>query len=113
MIFLFVFIAIISFVTCQIMFDLLIRHQYRRHRSHWEMDGRPIGMFRVPPGASRWRGGVARNRCFKRWAFFTPAWVSNDREALTLLLWVRVAFAVLMSVSVGPLVIVFVEDVFR
>jgi hypothetical protein len=113
MIFLFGFISVIALVICQITFDLLIRHQYIRHRSHWEKDGRPIGMFRVPPGASRWRGSLARSRCFKRWAFFTPAWVSTDREALTLLLWFRVAFAVLVSVSVGPLVIVFVEDLFR
>jgi hypothetical protein len=113
MIFLFFIISIISLVICQIMFDLLIRHQYRRHRSHWEKDGRPVGMFGVPPGASRWRGVRARRRCFWRWAFFTPPWVNYDREALTLLLWFRVAFAVLVSVSVGPLVIVFVEDLLR
>ena len=62
-------------------FDRLLRMEYGRYRSQWELDGCPIGFFWVPPGAFTWSGCMARASVSLAWTWHRPAWVMADAEA--------------------------------
>ena len=88
-------------------FDKLVRRQYAAHRASWERDGRPHGFFFRPPQT---RGSVgswlAFQRCAHVWLFRTPHWMRRDREALRLMLRLRVSMLVSLAGLVGWIALV-------
>jgi hypothetical protein len=113
MIFILVFVSIISILAYFITFELLVRREYKQHRSHWEKDGRPRGIFWSPLDTRLWVGTGARNRLYYRWLFRSPEWMRNDPQAFNLLILYRVSWCLWNSLFVAPLVIVVAKDVFR
>jgi|SRR6185436_3723174 len=92
-------IAFLALVLLEafLMFDCLVRLEYRSYKSNWEADGRPHGFFWVPPEVKRlggwtvsFRSDFASKRCSYVWLFSTPSWVRNDVKARQLLYWLRI-----------------------
>ena len=85
-------------------FDKLMQLQYTRFRRSWEKDGRPFGIFWVPPEVKRsgfWAfigSSSAHKRAKFDWLFITPAWVKESAEARA---WLY-AYRVLFLVSLPP-----------
>src|SRR5437870_3702992 len=84
-------------LTAFLMFDQLVRLEYRSYRRNWEADGQPHGFFWIPPEVRRlggWgvslRSGFASKRCSYVWLFSTPDWVRKDEKAKQLLHWLRI-----------------------
>ena len=67
-----------------VIFDLVVRELYSRHRNAWESEGNPHGFFFVPKEAMSPQGFVtlkdrrARNRQYYVLLFRTPVWAAND-----------------------------------
>src|SRR5258707_11300459 len=112
MIFTLVFVSIISLIAYFITFELLVRREYKQHRSHWEKDGQPRGIFWSPLDTRLWVGTGARNRLYYRWLFRSPEWTKNDPKALNLLILFRVSWCLVTSLLLAPIVIRFAKDVF-
>jgi hypothetical protein len=112
MTFILIFVSIISLLAYFITFDRLVRREHKQHRSHWEKDGRPRGIFWSPPDTGLWVGNGARNRLTYRWLFRSPEWTRNDPQALNLLILFRVSWCLVTSLLVAPIVIAFAKDVF-
>ena len=85
--------------------DALIRRLAREHPRAWVRYGRPSGLFSGPRGS--FLGGLDSNwqPIEGRWVFRTPYAVRSDRVALSLLLWHRIGFVV-MLLGLVPLVVV-------
>ena len=67
-------------------YDRLIRFEYEYHRADWENDGKPFGYVWRPPEIEEPMGSLlAFWRCGSKWLFKTPAWMSQDIEAMRLL----------------------------
>lgn len=79
---LFIVTALASFVV----FDVVVRAEYTRHRAEWERDGRPHGFFWVPQEVRGWlsaptaRSSLARARCSLWWAINPPRWAQHDNK---------------------------------
>ncbi len=79
-------------------FDKLIRLEYKRFRKSWEKDGRPFGIFWVPPEVKRsgfWAfigSSSASSRAKFDWLFVTPAWIKDSSEARAWLYAYRLIF---------------------
>jgi len=58
----------------------LIRLEHNRHYDNWVEDGCPQTMFDSPVPQS-WSGGLATNRCGRKWTFITPDWMKRDKDA--------------------------------
>ena len=99
------FVALVL-LAAFIMFDRIVRLQYRSYRRDWEADGQPHGFFWVPREV-RTVGGwiikghssIASRRLAFVWLFSTPAWARKDENAKRLLFWLRV-FVATWNISV-------------
>ncbi|MGI8670419.1 MAG: hypothetical protein ACR2J3_11355 [Aridibacter sp.] len=74
-----------------VLFDILIRIEYKSHNSYWVKDGKPIGFIFVPHEASIFSGSIKRKRLGIYWYFVTPVWVYNDSNAQKILTLYRLA----------------------
>jgi hypothetical protein len=72
-----------------ILFDLIVRLEYKFHVEDWEKDQRPVGFLWRPRGAGVWSGSIARSRLASSWVFNTPVWMLDDQRARRLLFWYR------------------------
>lgn len=71
-----------------LVFDRLVRLEYRSYRRNWDADGQPHGFFWVPPEVKRFggwavslRSDFASKRCSHVWLFSTPDWIRKGEEA--------------------------------
>ena len=102
----------LSVAGCLI-FDKLIRLEYTLSRRDWEKDGKPFGIFWVPPEVKRsdFRGGIRSSSAHKRliidWLFVTPGWVREIPEAKAWLYAYRILSVVLILMPVW--VVLFLE----
>ncbi len=85
-----VLVVIVSgFVCCVLwwlLFNRLVKIEYKRHRDRWVYDGKPWpSIIRGPDGGNI----VAWYVCFWAWLFVTPPWVKQDKAAIWLLRCVR------------------------
>lgn len=62
-------------------FDSLLRYQHQHHFEEWVKDGKPIGIFWVPPGASLFRGSLARNYACVALLICSKPWIEFDEDA--------------------------------
>ena len=83
-------------IAAFLLFDQLVRLEYKAHRGSWEADGQPHGFFWVPPESKLLGGwmmklssGIASKRCSLVWLFSTPEWVRRDERAGYFLFWYR------------------------
>ena len=58
--------------------DRLLRLQYELHHDAWIADGRPLGFFWAPKGASKWAGSFARTSVSFSRLIQTPVWCRDD-----------------------------------
>src|SRR5689334_3592695 len=67
-------------------YDRLIQFEYEYYRGDWENDGKPFGYVWRPPEIEKYmRSLLAFWTCGGKWFFKTPAWMSQDIEAMSLL----------------------------
>jgi hypothetical protein len=89
---LFVMLVIASiFSTPFLLFDALVRRQYKEHRAQWEMDGKPNCYLWRIEGFS-WKRQFATGRCFNDWIRKTPDWVRSDPSTVRILFWLRFSY---------------------
>ncbi len=99
-IFLFPLIAVLFYAF--VLFDRLLRAEYKQHRSAWVTDGRPSGFFWRAQECDFLLSKLARLRLTFVWLFRTPPWVASS-PSLAAMLW-RLRFAVLVW-NIGILVL--------
>ncbi len=91
-------IALLPFLIASfVAFTSLVKWEYANHRQEWEADGRPGGIFWMPPVSGFWatlRSGFARNVVSLKWLFITPPWARADARAKKLLRRLRICVAV-------------------
>ena len=96
-----------------ILYDLLVRHKYQTRRYEWEKDGRPEGFF--------WRLSKPRSHVPKRnynlhgWKLLwvAPIWVNHDTYAWWLLYGYRVSLGLALPLTIGLLIEILLQDMFR
>jgi len=104
---------VLSVAGCLI-FDKLIRLEYTLFRGNWQKDGRPFGIFWVPPEMKRAglrefiRSSSAHKRIIFNWLFAPPAWVEESSEARAWLYAYRILSVVLLLTPLW--VVLFLED---
>jgi hypothetical protein len=104
--------GLISILAHIVLGDLLVYRQYRLHRQDWAHDGQPNGIFWRPETASWWSGGATTRRYFYKLLLATPLWVNKDSSAWRLLYGYRLTFGLALACTVGPLIDVFLLDMF-
>ena len=82
--------AILFAVLDELVMSHLLRREYADHRATWEIDGKPRGMFWVPPECTvgwyiTYASGRAGRKLGLKMLFQTPAWVAQDAETQKLL----------------------------
>jgi hypothetical protein len=77
-----------------VLFDRLVREEYREHRQLWDADGRPRGFFWRAPECSDFGSSMAMNRLNLVWLFRTPAWIEHSAPYKAWLNQMRVCVAV-------------------
>jgi hypothetical protein len=107
------FIAILFAISDEIVVSLLLRRQYTGDRSSWEADGKPRGVFWIPPEAKigRWyvtyASGHAGQLARWKWLFTKPKWMAQVGDAHTLMLLHRIFLPAFLLFTVAPFVIAF------
>lgn len=105
----FIFLAIF-FLCCLssfLIFDSILRIQYKNHYSEWEEDGKPFGFFFRPKEINYFGSCIAmQSRCLAL-TFVTPAWSLNEPKVLKLIFWYRIlgVFSLLVWLAFGYTVI--------
>lgn len=95
----------------EVVMTFLLRREYEGHRSSWESDGKPRGVFWVPEECKigRWyvtyasghAGAVAR----WKWLFKMPEWIMNDSEARRLMVLHRVLLPAFVLCVIAPFLV--------
>jgi hypothetical protein len=79
------FVAVLGFSIASFSsFDGLVQRMYESHRTEWKAAGGPRGHVWQPTDPGLVGGVLARDRLAFRLVLATPAWVSEDAEALAL-----------------------------
>jgi len=100
-------------IADQVVMTVIVRRQYSDHRSLWESDGKPHGMFWIPKESILWgwfvtySGGHAFRRLTWNWIISTPAWMANDRNTRRLLWLHRILFPAFWICIALPFAIAF------
>jgi len=101
-----------------LLFDRLVRYEYKNFRETWEQNGRPFGFFWKPPHyglrVSPMRH-MARDRCAVMWLFVTPLWMEHDDKARVLVsrlrwLWLSFVLIGLPAFAFANLIIMVLTD---
>ncbi len=77
-----------------LIFDRLVRLEYREYNGEWENDGKPIGFFWKPPGAMEDMLAIARTKLCFQWLFKSPHWMLQNPQAMSLVKWLRICVAI-------------------
>jgi uncharacterized membrane protein YesL len=86
----FVLLLIPIGIALFVVFDLIVRLEYKRHRNVWETDQCPVGFFWRPRKARVWAGSLSRSKLASEWLYSTPEWIASDPAAQNLLFLYRV-----------------------
>jgi len=94
----------------QVVMTILVRREYRTHRSLWEDDGKPRGIFWIPEESMiGWHATYSSIHALRSlswdWLLSTPAWIGKDRHNHFLLLLHRVLMPLLWICIAAPFVI--------
>ena len=106
---------LISTIVTFCLFDSLVKIEFKRHRGHWILDGKPIGFFWQPKQTGEsfssllLLGSVARSRRSLEWLFRTPEWAVAGEEEGTRLRNFRVSGYSAMGLGVLWIGVVFLR----
>lgn len=95
----------------QVVMTILVRREYRTHRSLWEDDGKPRGIFWIPEESMiggwyvTYSSIHALHSLSWDWFFSTPQWIAKDNHNHLLLLLHRVLMPVVWICIAAPFVI--------
>ena len=95
-----VFVVFIFFALCVLalflIFDAILRIQYKNHYEEWLREGKPHGFFFTPkeartffgmPGFGSW---LATQRRYFTLSWRTPNWALKEPKVLKLIFWYRI-----------------------
>ena len=105
------FLAIVLAACDEVVLSRLLHREYSDHRLIWEADGKPRGMFWIPPEAKlrKWYITYASGRAGRvlglKWLFRTPDWIAHDAEMQRLLRLHRILMYVFIISFIAPFVI--------
>jgi|GEM_PF-1304149 len=108
-------LAIILAVCDELVLSRLLHREYSDHRAIWESDGKPRGMFWIPPESKLggWYITYASGRAGRvlgfKWLFRTPNWVAHDAETQKLLRLHRILMSAFIVSFLAPFVIAVVS----
>lgn len=109
-------LAIPLAIADQTLMTVIVRLQYLRHKSLWESDGRPRGMFWIPEESMlggwyvTYSSAHALRRLTWNWLLFTPTWIAKDRDTHRLLWMHRIMFPLIWICIVAPFAIAFIAS---
>jgi hypothetical protein len=84
-------------------FERLLKTEYKEFRSDWEKDGLPVGLYWLILPISEFPnfGSFhARMRCFCRWLFISPEWVTDSTDGRSSLYILRSSLAMILVTGV-------------
>jgi hypothetical protein len=108
------FLAILLAAGDELVLSLLLRREYADNRATWESDGKPRGIFWVPPECKlgRWHVTYGSGRAGRvlglKLLFRTPGWTAQDGETRKLLRLHRILMYAFIVSVVAPFVIALV-----
>ncbi len=82
-------VAFFCLLTAFLLFDKILRFQYKNYRIEWEKNGKAIGFLWVPPDSSLWSGSFARNTRVLSWTFGSDEWMKKEPKILRTALLMR------------------------
>ena len=107
--------AILVAIADQIVMTVIVRREYFNHRTEWESDGKPRGMFWIPKASmlGGWWVTYSSAHYFRKlawaWLAFTPKWIADNHHTHRLL-WVhRLLFPTFWICIAAPFVIAFLS----
>jgi hypothetical protein len=74
---------ILNTILNWVFYDLLILIESQKFQMDWVKDGKPIGMFHVPPESGLFKGTLNRNQVLSKWVFNKPNWIKKDGKAVS------------------------------
>jgi hypothetical protein len=79
-----------------LLFDRLVRWQYRNHRQQWISDGKPDGFFWRAKECESWSSDLAKKKLQISWMFVTPNWALAAPECRRWLTQSRFIFVIVL-----------------
>ena len=92
-------------------FTSMLRREYTNHRSSWQSDGQPRGVFWIPRECRlggwyiTYASGHAAHKLKWKWLFKTPEWIATDAGNHKALLIHRVLMITLVLSALSPFAI--------
>jgi hypothetical protein len=89
----------------------LLRREYSDHRSIWESDGKPRGIFWIPQECVlggwyvSYKSGRAGRTLALKWLFQTPHWISQNADSHKLLIAHRILMYAFIVSALAPFVL--------
>jgi hypothetical protein len=104
------FLAIVLAACDEFVMSRLLRREYSDHRAIWESDGKPRGMFWIPPECKvgwyiTYASGRAGRVLSLKMLFRTPSWVADHVESQKLLTLHRMLMCAFVGAFIAPFVI--------
>jgi hypothetical protein len=105
------FLAIVLAACDEVVLCLMLRREYSDHRLIWESDGKPRGIFWIPPEAKlgNWYITYASGRAGRalglKWLFRTPEWIAREADMQKLLRLHRILMYAFIVSVLAPFVI--------
>ena len=87
MVFYFFLPGVLVLATAFLLFDKILRFQYRNFPEEWEKQGKAIGFYWVPPNSSLFSGSFQRSVRFLSWTFGSEDWMATDPKIIKMI-WV-------------------------
>ena len=97
-------------IADEIVVGRLLRHLYTNHKSAWEAEGKPRGIFWIPEEAKvgRWyvtyASGHAGQLARWRWLFKSPEWINENADAPALMVLHRIFLSAFWVCAIAPFV---------
>ena len=88
LVYIFILVFVSTTIGIMICVDYLIRFQYKNHRTAWEKDGCPAGIFGFPKFSfykyipiPKFSTGIISTIHQKKMLFSTPTWIAQNSSA--------------------------------
>ena len=83
-----------------LIYDQIVRREFRELPAEWAKDGKPIGFFWVPKGGNIWTGSSARTRTVIWWAVLAPEWAQSRGDMRSLFIRLKIATVAYLSLFI-------------
>ena len=86
----FLFVLLLLVLGQALLYDALLKYEYKFCRDAWEADGSLPGVFwTVPDAADMTTARMRSSRLMWRWVFSTPEWIAGVKPLERKLRWFR------------------------